>query len=72
MMRQLNNVTKAITIEKGALFVDLASHAAWADTDFYDFSHMTPQGAEKVGTLLYGALRSIILSADQIAPPDKE
>ena len=72
MMRQLNNVTKAVAIEKGALFVDLASHAAWADTDFYDFSHMTPQGAEKVGTLLYGALRSIILSADQIAPPDKE
>ena len=72
MMRQLDSVTEAVAAEKGALFVDLASHAGWADADFYDFAHMTPRGAEKVGTHLYEALRSTIPGTEQIDPPDSE
>jgi lysophospholipase L1-like esterase len=72
MIRQFNRVTEAIAKRKGALFVDLMSHANWADTHFYDFGHMTPQGAEKVGTLLSEALRSVIPRVGQTALPNKK
>jgi|GEM_PF-1912275 len=72
MMRKLNDVTEAVAREKSALFVDLAKHSSWDDVDFYDFTHMTPQGAGKVGNLLYDALSNSIRDAEQIAPPDKE
>ena len=61
-MRKLDGVMKSVAAEKGALFVDLAGRTDWADADFYDFVHMTPQGAEKVGLLLYAALK------DRVAP----
>jgi hypothetical protein len=59
MMRRLDRVTEAVAREKNAFFVDLARHNGWIDTDFYDFAHMTPQGAHKVADLLYDALRNI-------------
>ena len=70
MMRRLDSVTKAVADEKDALFVDLANHTGWVDTDFYDFSHMTPQGAEKVGDLLWSAMRNVITNAEQGAALD--
>ncbi len=57
MIRQLDGVTEAVATEKGALFIDLGSHSEWLDTDFYDYSHMTPQGARKVGILLHEQLQ---------------
>lgn len=72
MMRQLDSVTEAVANEKDALFVDLASQTGWIDTDYYDFEHMTPQGAKKVGIHLFGALRNIYAEAKQITPPDEE
>ncbi len=59
MMRKLDSVTKDVAREKKALFFDLVSHTGWKDADFYDFSHMTPKGAEKVGMLLWSELRNI-------------
>jgi hypothetical protein len=64
MMRELDTVTEAVASEKDALFVDLAAHTGWVDTDFYDFAHMTPQGVEKVGVILWGALRDVIAGAE--------
>jgi hypothetical protein len=69
MMRRLDRVTEAVAREKNAFFVDLARHNGWIDTDFYDFAHMTPQGAHKVADLLYDALRNIYAGAEQIASP---
>lgn len=65
MMRRLDSVTRNIADEKDALFVDLANHAGWVDTDFYDFAHMTPQGVEKVGDLLWRSMRYIFINAEQ-------
>ncbi len=65
MMKNLDSITKAVAKEKDALFVDLASHAGWMDSDFYDFSHMTPHGAEKVGVFLYDALKNMLKFAEQ-------
>lgn len=59
MMGKIDGVTKSVAIETGAVFIDLASHATWTDGDFYDLSHMKPQGAAKVGNLLYQALKGI-------------
>ena len=60
MIRRLDGVTKAVAMEKGVIFVDLGGHENWNDTDFYDYSHMTPRGASKVGILLYNELRNWI------------
>lgn len=59
MMRRLDAVMEAVAIEKSALYVDLARHDGWVDADFYDFAHMTPQGARKLGDLLYAALKDV-------------
>lgn len=61
-MRRIDGAMQAVAAEKGALYVDLAARKEWADADFYDLVHMTPQGAAKVGQFLYEALR------DQVAP----
>ena len=68
MMKRLDGVTKTVASEKDALFIDLAGYTDWSDVDFYDFSHMTPQGAKKVGTLLHETLRNTIQDAGEIAP----
>lgn len=61
MMKRLDSVTKAVAIEKNVYFVDLSSHANWEDADFYDFAHMTPQGACKVGIHLHQAIKDIVV-----------
>jgi hypothetical protein len=60
LMRKLDGVTRSVALEQGALYVDLASRTEWADADFYDFVHMTPQGAAKVGQFLYEALKDAV------------
>jgi hypothetical protein len=65
MMRKIDGVTKAIAMEKACVFVDLAIHTGWVDTDFYDFAHMTPKGAEKTGELLWGALKNVVTGAER-------
>ena len=65
-MRRSDGVMKAVAVEKGALFVDLAGRTEWVDADFYDLVHMTPQGAAKVGLFLYEALK------DRVAPERKQ
>lgn len=62
VMMRMDGVARAVAAEKGAIFVDLASRGEWVDADFYDFVHMTPQGAEKVGKFLFEALK------DRVAP----
>jgi hypothetical protein len=59
MTRRLDGVTQAVATEMGSVYVDLAGRGVWEDADFYDFEHMTPRGAEKVGTLLHEALSEV-------------
>jgi lysophospholipase L1-like esterase len=61
VMRKLDGVARSVAIEKGAVFVDLASRREWVDLDFYDFVHMTPQGAAKAGLFLYEALKENVV-----------
>lgn len=60
MMRRLDSVTGRVAREKNGIFVDLAAHTGWEDSDFYDYEHMTPQGAKKVGDLLYESLKGVV------------
>lgn len=64
MLRQLDSVTKAVALEKGTIFVDVGNYTNWVDTDFYDFSHMTPQGARKLGILLHEQLGNIVTGGE--------
>ena len=68
VMRRMDEVVKAVAAEKGAVFVDLARRTEWVDADFYDFVHMTPQGAEKVGLFLYQALKGQVAPERRPAP----
>jgi hypothetical protein len=65
MMRKLDGVTKAVAMEKDGLFVDLAIHTDWVETDFYDFAHMTPKGAENIGELLWDALKNVVTGTER-------
>jgi hypothetical protein len=57
VMRKIDGVAASVAREKGALYVDLAGRTEWTDADFYDLVHMRPQGAAKVGEVLYEALK---------------
>lgn len=60
MMSILNRNTMTGCQKRKAICIDLAKDLefAWEDEDYYDFLHMTPAGAEKVGKYLYKALRN--------------
>jgi lysophospholipase L1-like esterase len=72
MIRQLDAVTQAVAIDKKAIYVDLGGHTDWEDSDFYDYSHMTPQGTKKVGLLLHEALKSTITTGRQVPSPGSQ
>jgi lysophospholipase L1-like esterase len=52
MRRLLNDEIEASSEQAGAVFFDAAGDIAWEDSDFYDYIHFTPRGAEKLGRFL--------------------
>lgn len=56
MIQLFNRTTLQTCKELGGLTIDLANEVEWDDGDFYDFSHSTPRGAEKIGRHLYTRL----------------
>jgi hypothetical protein len=59
MQQLLNQVTLETCAEAGGISIDLANELQFTQTDFYDFAHNTPQGAEKIGLYLYSKLRHL-------------
>jgi len=59
MKRLLNKKTTEVCRETGGICIDLAGDMVFDDGDFYDSSHNTPKGTEKIGRYLYGKLRPI-------------
>jgi len=59
MMTILNANTMMACRKRKAICIDLAKDLefVWTDEDYYDFLHMTPTGARKVGEYLYKSLR---------------
>ena len=60
MMRMLNDKTMAFCHAVGGICLDLASELEFNDSDFYDFYHNAPRGAEKIGLYLYQKLQDRI------------
>lgn len=60
MMKKLDQVTLAVAKKHNCLCIDLAQKTDWEDADFYDFFHMTPKGAQKVGSFLFEELKEKI------------
>lgn len=52
LLRRLDQVSKRVADERGAIFIDLGSTRDWVDEDFYDTVHMKPSGAQKVGMFI--------------------
>lgn len=60
MMNQFNQVMQTVCNEEHVLFIDLAADPGWDDADFYDYVHMSPKGARKVGICLFEKLENVI------------
>ncbi len=60
MTRRLDKVTQQVALNNGAIFVDLAMNTDWSDMDFYDWSHSTPSGTEKIGDFLFDELKTVL------------
>ncbi len=60
MMRKVDEVTMSVSLRHQVLCIDLAQERTWEDEDFYDFRHMTPKGAMKVGKSLFSSLKSVL------------
>jgi hypothetical protein len=54
--REFDRILAEVGRQAGAAFIDLAAEPIWDDADFYDFEHMTPAGAAKVGRCLVAEL----------------
>lgn len=59
MMHLLNDRTSAVCLGNDALTIDAAYGISWDNDDFYDVTHNTPAGAEKLADFLYGKLKSL-------------
>ena len=57
MLREFDLVTLAAGEKHGVICVDVAGNSSWDDRDFYDYIHMTPSGTQKLGDVLYAALK---------------
>jgi len=57
---RVNAATLETCRERHVVCLDLATELHFADGDFYDFEHNTPQGAEKIGHWLAGKLVGLI------------
>jgi hypothetical protein len=59
-LARVNAATLETCRERHVVCLDLAAELHFADGDFYDFEHNTPQGAEKIGHWLAGKLVGLI------------
>ena len=63
MMRLLDRTLLAVAADSGVRAVDLGGVTDWADSDFYDYAHMTPAGARRLGGRLAASAARIRRSA---------
>jgi hypothetical protein len=56
MFGLLNGRTLDVCRQAGALTVDVAGGVEWEDADFYNWTHNTPRGTEKLGRYVYANL----------------
>jgi hypothetical protein len=70
MMKRLNAVTISTCEAHGGICLDMANAEIWEDRDFYDFEHMTPGGAAKVGGYLFEHLKGRLGNAVRSAARD--
>ena len=61
MIRKLYTITQTICKKNNCCFIDLADRKGWQSGDFYDFVHMTPAGAKKLGNYLFESISPIVL-----------
>ncbi len=59
MMQLINKKTMETCRDIGGICIDLASELEFDDSDFYDYHHNAPQGAEKIGHYLYQNLKQL-------------
>jgi len=56
-MHQLNQTTLKVCRESGGICIDLERELDFKDEDFYDLTHNTPGGAQKIGHYLAEKLK---------------
>lgn len=59
MEREFNRVAMEVCSRVAAICIDLGEELLLQDTDFYDYLHNTPSGAERIGNYLYLKTKSL-------------
>jgi len=59
MLECYNNKLLEVCKNQDVLVINLAQDIIWSDSDFYDWTHNTPSGAEKIGRYLYRKLKDV-------------
>lgn len=52
MMQRMDSVMADVCSRERAAYIDVSTTTAWEPADFYDFYHLTPRGAAKVGAAM--------------------
>ena len=60
IMRKIHEKTLEACRESGGICIDLDGELELEDSDFYDFTNITPQGSEKIGHYLFKKLRPFL------------
>jgi hypothetical protein len=60
LLGMLNEETMHMSGFEGGLAFNLEKEVEFTDDDFYDYSHLTPQGTAKVGHYLYEKMRGLL------------
>ena len=60
IMGLFNHATMKVCTENRGICIDLAKELIFANEDFYDGAHNTPDGAQKIGRYLYTKLKDVL------------
>jgi lysophospholipase L1-like esterase len=61
IMGLFNQATMKVCAESRGICINLAEELVFADEDFYDGAHNTPEGAKKIGRYLYIKLKDVLI-----------
>ncbi len=58
IMQRFNEATRQVAEKHDVRLLEAALDIPWTDSDFYDFAHNSPAGAQKLGDYFFEHLRA--------------
>jgi len=67
IQRCMDSEMERVARATGGIFIDMARDIELSQDDFFDFNHVNPTGAAKVGQFLYARLKDLPLHARDLS-----